>query len=91
MLISVSGVGFAILLVLLLDGIRDGTVAKSTTYVDHVGADIFVAREGVTNMALSASALPAGAVAQVRQVEGVREAAGIFRIPMIVAPIRTNA
>lgn len=85
MLISVSGVGFAILLVLLLDGIRDGTVAKSTTYVDHVGADVFVAREGVTNMALSASALPAAAVAQVAQVQDVRETTGIFRVPMIVA------
>jgi putative ABC transport system permease protein len=82
--ISLGGIGFAILLVLLLDGIREGTVAKSTTYVDHVGADVFVARQGVTNMALAASAMPATAVDQVAGVAGVREAAGIMRIPIIV-------
>jgi putative ABC transport system permease protein len=84
LIISVGGIGFAILLVLLLDGIREGTVAKSTTYVDHVGADVFVAREGVTNMALAASLLPAGTVDEVAAVEGVRQAAGILRIPVIV-------
>lgn len=85
LVISVGGIGFAILLVLLLDGIRVGTVAKSTTYVDHVGADVFVAREGVTNMALAASVLPAQTVGQVAAVTGVREASGILRIPVIVS------
>lgn len=84
MIISLGGIGFAILLVLLLDGIRVGTVAKSTTYVDHVGADVFVAREGVTNMALSASAMPEGRVADVAGVPGVQTATGILRIPVIV-------
>jgi putative ABC transport system permease protein len=83
--ISVGGIGFAILLVLLLDGIREGTVAKSTTYVDHVGADVFVARQGVTNMALAASAVPETVVDQVAATTGVREAAGIMRIPIIVS------
>jgi putative ABC transport system permease protein len=83
--ISLGGIGFAILLVLLLDGIRVGTVAKSTTYVDHVGADVFVARQGVANMALAASAVPEGAVAQVAAISGVEEAAGIMRIPIIVS------
>jgi putative ABC transport system permease protein len=85
LIISVGGIGFAILLVLLLDGIREGTVAKSTTYVDHVGADVFVAREGVTNMALAASVLPEAVVGQVAAVPGIKEAAGILRIPGIVS------
>jgi putative ABC transport system permease protein len=85
LIISVGGIGFAILLVLLLDGVREGTVAKSTTYVDHVGADVFVAREGVTNMALAASVLPDSVVGQVSAVPGVKEAAGILRIPVIVS------
>jgi len=85
LLISLGGIGFAILLVLLLDGIRVGTVAKSTTYVDHVGADVFAARAGVTNMALAASALPVTIVDEVDQVEGVEEASGILRIPVIVS------
>ncbi len=37
-LIAVGGVAFAILLMLVLRGILDGTVAKSTAYVDHAGA-----------------------------------------------------
>ena len=85
LIISVGGIGFAILLVLLLDGVKEGTVAKSTTYVDHVGADVFVAREGVTNMALAASVLPDSLVGQVAAVPGVQQAAGVLRIPVIVS------
>ena len=84
LLISVGGIGFAILLVLLLDGIRTGTVAKSTTYIDNVGADVFVAREGVTNMALAASAMPEGVTERIATIEGVELAAPIMRIPVIV-------
>jgi putative ABC transport system permease protein len=85
LLISLGGIGFAMLLVLLLDGIRVGTVAKSTTYIDHVGADVFVAREGVTNMALAASVLPEELVQEIAAVDGVQEASGILRIPVIVS------
>jgi putative ABC transport system permease protein len=85
LIISLGGIGFAILLVLLLDGIREGTVAKSTTYIDHVGADVFVARAGVTNMTLAASALRPSVVDDVAQQEGVAEAAGIVRMPVIVS------
>ena len=83
-LISVGAIGFAILLVLLLRGVMDGTVAKSTTYIDHVGADVIVAREGVSNMALSASVLSGDVVDEVAVVPGVREASGIVRLPVIV-------
>jgi putative ABC transport system permease protein len=82
--IAIGGVGFAILLVLLLQGVMDGTVAKSTTYIDHVGADVFVARSGVNNMAIASSALPEDVVSRVATVEGVAEAAGVTRFPVIV-------
>ena len=84
LVISVGGIGLAILLVLLLDGIREGTVAKSTTYIDHVGADVFVARQGVSNMALAASVVPVEAFAQIEAVPGVRDVTGIIRIPVIL-------
>jgi putative ABC transport system permease protein len=84
LVISVGGIGLAILLVLLLDGIREGTVAKSTTYIDHVGADVVVARQGVTNMALAASAVPPEVVGEIQAIAGVRDAAGIMRIPVIL-------
>jgi putative ABC transport system permease protein len=84
-LISIIGIGFAILLVLLLRGIMDGTVIKSTTYIDHIGADVVVAREGVTNMALSSSVITDDVVVQVEAVPGVQTAAGIIRLPAIVS------
>src|SRR3970040_208903 len=84
LVISVGGIGLAILLVLLLDGIREGTVAKSTTYIDHVGADVFVARQGVTNMALAASVVPPEVVGEIQAMAGVRDATAIMRIPVIL-------
>jgi putative ABC transport system permease protein len=63
----------------------DGTIARSTTYIDNVGADLFISRTGVTNMMLSSAAVPESTVALVSQFEGVEEAAGIMRFPMIVS------
>ncbi|KAA0241299.1 ABC transporter permease [bacterium] len=88
LVISIGGIGFAILLILLLRGIMDGTVARSTTYIDNVGADLFVARVGVENMTLAASVLPDEAAAAIGGVEGVEVAAGIVRLPVIVTSTR---
>lgn len=82
-LIAVGGVAFAILLMLVLRGILDGTVAKSTAYVDHAGADIFVAQQGVQHFALSSSVVPAEAEAVVRAVPGVTAAHGIVSVPLV--------
>ena len=82
--ISLAGIGFAVFLLLLLRGIMDGTIARSTTYVDHVGADLFVAGPGVTNMLLATSAVPAGAAGAMATADGVSEAAAIMRFPVII-------
>jgi len=82
--ISVGGLAFAVLLVLLLRGIMDGTVAKSTSYVDNVGADLFVAGKGVSHMSLSSSSLPQTLVSQVSASPGVARAAGIIRVNIVV-------
>jgi len=85
LVISVGGIGFAILLILILRGIMDGTVARSTTYIDHSGADVFVAHEGVTHMMLAASFLPESVVPELAACEGVAAAAGILRFNVIVS------
>jgi len=82
--ISVGGIAVAILLVLMLDGLRVGTVRKSTTYIDNVGADIVVAQEGVDNMALAASGLDQAIEEDIAVVSGVEQASGILRTPVIV-------
>lgn len=83
--ISVGGMAFAVVLVLLLRGIMDGTVEKSTTYVDNVGADVFVARGGVKNMALSVSAIPEALVPELAALPGVTQASGIVRVHVTVS------
>lgn len=88
LVISIGGIGFAILLILLLRGIMDGTVARSTTYIDNVGADLFVARAGVENMTLAASVLPEEVAVMIGEAEGVDVAAGITRLPVIVTSER---
>lgn len=82
---SAGALAFAVLLVLLLRGIMDGTVQKSTSYIDHVGADVFVATSGVTNMALAASTLPESSVETLSEQPGVARAGGILRINAIVS------
>lgn len=84
LVIAVGGVSFAILLILILRGIMDGTVAKATTYVDNVGADVFVSQEGVDHLALSTSVIPGGIEEQVRGVPGVAEARGIISVPTVI-------
>ena len=83
--ISVGGMGFAVVLVLLLRGIMDGTVAKSTTYIDRVGADVFVSSAGVRNMSLASSALPEAMAEQARATSGVADAGGIVRMEVMAS------
>ncbi len=90
LVIGIGAIGAAILMVLLLEGIRVGTVAKSTTYIDHVGADVFVMPSGVDNMALTASVLPAETVGELAKLPGVRRVAGIIRAPIIASNAGTR-
>jgi putative ABC transport system permease protein len=57
---SAAGVGTAIMLILLLDGLWAGIKANITTYEDHVGADLYVAQPvPATSSGSSASFPPA--------------------------------
>lgn len=81
--ISLGGLAFAVVLIVILRGMMDGTLAKSTTYIDNVGADIFVSSPGVENMTLASSALPESAVASVSAIEGVADAGGVLRVDVV--------
>jgi putative ABC transport system permease protein len=69
--ISVSGVSFAVLLMLFLQGIYAGVLAQSTAYVLNAGADVWVAQEGITDMFHSASILPTALRVELAAVSGV--------------------
>jgi putative ABC transport system permease protein len=55
---SAAGVGMAIMLILLLDGLWAGIKANITTYEDNVGADLYVAQPGTKNFFGAISLIP---------------------------------
>ena len=82
---SLGGLAFAVVLVVLLRGIMDGTVAKSTTYINNVGADVFISSAGVRNMSLASSAVPESAIVEIGTLDGVADVGGILRMEVIAA------
>jgi putative ABC transport system permease protein len=76
LLASVTGVGLAVMLILLLDGIWAGTLAQTHLYTDKAGADLYVLQPGMRNLH-EGGVLPAGAVDRVRGVPGVSWAEGV--------------
>ncbi len=56
--LSVLGVGFAVLLVLVMAGIFVGTIGQVTTYIDHSRNAVWVAQPGVSQMFRAVSWLP---------------------------------
>lgn len=80
---SAAGVGLALMLILLLDGLWAGIDAKTTVYQDHTGADLYVAQPGTRNFFSTMSVIPAATVDEVRADPDVAWAApvrGLFSI-----------
>ncbi len=71
LLISVGGVGLALLLILSLDAIFTGVEERITIYITHSGADVFVAQEDVRNMHMASSSLPNSVRLKVKTMPGV--------------------
>ena len=72
LILSVLGVGFAVLLILVMSGIFVGTTQQVTTYIDHSRNAVWVVQPGVSQMFRAVSWLPAGAE---RQLAGLPEVA----------------
>src|SRR5512143_149266 len=84
LVISIGGVALALLLSLSLDAILAGIQQQVTTYIDQSGADIFVAQDGVRNMHMASSWLPASAVGKVKAVRGVESATPILYVTNVI-------
>lgn len=82
--ISVGGVALALLLSLSLDAILEGIQRQVTTYIDQSDADIFVAQDGVRNMHMASSWLPASAVGKVKAVPGVESVTPILYVTNVI-------
>ena len=72
--VSLLGVGLAVALMLLIQGLWSGTLERITAYEDNVGAQLFVAESGTRSFQSDVSAVPPQAVVQVREIPGVETA-----------------
>lgn len=84
LVISVGGVALALLLILSLDAIMTGIEKQVTAYIDHSGADVWVAQENVRNMHMAYSALPDSAVSRVKNVAGVESVTPILYLTNLI-------
>lgn len=77
LLAAAGGVGMALMLILLLDGLWAGIKANITTYEDNVGADLYIAQPGTRNFFGAISVIPAGTLDTVRADPDVDWAAAV--------------
>lgn len=74
LLISVSGITFAILLILVIESLYQGFRKEAGSIVERMPADVWVAQQGASELYFSQSMLPADTADTVRGIEGVRSA-----------------
>lgn len=69
--ISIGGVAFAVLLILVLGGLYRGWQTKLTVYLESLDADLWVGQQGSADTTHSMSFLPASLATELAAVEGV--------------------
>lgn len=74
--VAVLGVGLAVGLILLLEGLWSGLLTQLSAYPDQVGATFFVRQPGARN--LGEGAIPVAAASRVRAVPGVEAASPVL-------------
>lgn len=81
LLISVIGVAFAVILILVMIGVFVGTINQVTTYIDHTPNELWVMQDGVTQMFRSVSVLPQSMETRLKRVPGVKHVISILGVP----------
>lgn len=83
-LISIGGVAFAVLLILVLQGLYQGWDEKITVYIDSVDSDLWVVKEGTQDMFHTLSIIPEINLSgekiedKIKEIEGVKEVDKLF-------------
>ena len=83
-LISIGGVAFAVLLILVLQGLYQGWDEKITVYIDSVDSDLWVVKEGTQDMFHTLSIIPEvdlfgeNIENKIRETEGVKRVDKLF-------------
>ena len=91
LVMSVGGVGLALLLVLALNAVFAGATRSVTAYIDHSGADVVVSQRGVTTMHMSNSALPLALMDRARQIPQVADVAPILYRSVVLKTAKGQA
>src|SRR5437667_6584121 len=81
-MLSILGVGLAIMLILVLNGFLLGVDQAASTYLDHAPGSVVVARKDVKNFIVSSSLLPPGTAEAVRNTAGVAKVTPILKQPV---------
>jgi len=71
-MISVGGIAFAVMLILILLGLYRGWNEKTAEYANKTNADIWVVQNGVKDMSHSVSLLPNPYKEQIEAIDGVK-------------------
>src|SRR3990172_8286711 len=71
LVMSVGGVAFAVLMILVVGGLYRGWQVRITEFVDSVDTDLWVAAKGTGDMSHSISLLPANLAEHLEAVRGV--------------------
>lgn len=77
--INTIGVSLAVLLISFQLCILKGTRGQITTYIDHIGADVWAMQQGVDDF-IATSSVPRDAVSVIREIHGVDRVTGIFAV-----------
>ena len=78
LVLSVLGVALAVMLILVLNGLLDGTFRQVSRYLESTPGSVVVAQSGVKNLLGATSILPPGTLEWVRSTEGVDKVIPIF-------------
>lgn len=84
LVVTVAGVAGALVLVLALGGLFEGTSEKIVTYPQRSGADVWVMQDGVSNMHMATSVLPETYGDALSAVDGVDRLTPILYVSGVV-------
>lgn len=83
-LAGVVGIGMALMLMLLLNGLWTGVQQQVTVYEDHLGADLVLVPPGTDSLFADPGVLPLAAAGQVERVPGVTRTSTIRTMYLIL-------
>jgi len=78
LLISLGGIAFAIVLILLLEGFAYGVFEQAAAYPKNSGAELFVVQDGIEGMQSARSIIPETLESTLAQLNEAKHVAGVI-------------